>query len=170
MVKPLEHWRTFKPIIMRSPGMKRLWIAHWCREIMRGIDVDIVKTKTKIEEGNNWVGLRELSKCSNVSEKENTDTNQGFPTWARPPSHLRKRGKVSPTRPQSPHSPFLSSVPENFWLKTQLPFSLSPSLHFDLYAPVDPAMAKSLQSHIPSSHRYHEKTQCHHSHESKRHS
>lgn len=100
------------------------------------------------------MGLKELSKCSNVSEKENTETKQGFPTSARPSSHLRKTEQASPTRPQSPHSPFLSSVPESFWLKTLEKLN-SLSLYLLVFtmtshAPVDLAMVRSLQSHIPS--------------------
>lgn len=43
------------------------------------------------------------------------EAQQGFPALAR---HLRKTGQASLVWPQSHHSPLLSSVPENFWLKT----------------------------------------------------
>lgn len=46
--------------------------------------------------------------------KKNVEAQQGFPALAR---HLRKTGQVSLVWPQSHHSPLLSSVPENFWLK-----------------------------------------------------
>ena len=63
-----------------------------------------------------------------MSEKENTEAQQGFPALARPPLHLRKMGQVSPTWPQSPHFALLPSVPENVWLKTFESFFSHPLL------------------------------------------
>lgn len=94
----------------RSPGMKNHEIRSWWQEIRRDGGADTVKTKTKVEK--KPVGLKEFSKRSSVSEKENAEAQQDLPALARPPLHPRKARPPS-SLPWGP-PPLLSSARRMF--------------------------------------------------------
>ena len=102
-----------------------------------------------------WV-LESFPKGLMWVRKKDVEAQQGFPALAR---HLRKTGQVSFVWPQSHHSPLLSSVPENFWLKALENFLSLPLLVLRLtYGAQEIQQVRSRWPHSPLLSPHREKT------------